>query len=836
MTERIAHWIARRFLRGRGLEIGALACPMPVAPGADVLHLDRLDPALQARHYPEVTAMGIREPDLVGEGDDLSCLRDASFDFLIASHLLEHVANPLRALMEWHRVLKPDGVLLLVVPDKRHTFDRDRERTPLGHLVWHLHEGRRVIESAHFLEWAAEVEKLEGEVAAARARELEVAGYAVHAHVWIDEDLDEILDYLARSELARFEVTQRFRGPEMTYHLVKPGPGSRRLRRLRVLAERALLIAREEGIAASARRAARYLKNRGRVYSPEVAHLRGDGAVSACARIEVLDLPRISILTPVKDPAPEHLEGALDSVRDQSHGRWEHILVDDGSRDAGVQALLARARRDGRRIVLRNTGVPGISGATQRALEAATGSHVVLLDHDDRLHPAALESVARTFWRGASYVYSDHDLIDPRGRRVSPQQKPAWSPELLLSTMYPGHLQAFERDRLLSIGGFRTEFDGSQDYDVALRYTEGLPAIEHLPRVLHHWRQSPGSAAADPGSKSWAQGRAMAALREALARRGRAGQVTAGLKPFTYRVAAVLDELPTVTAVLDASEAPDVTRTVLALAASDPAPCEILVIGAGRSAEATTGIPVTHFSPGAGESLAAALDRAASAARGDVILFVRGKVDLAHPGWMRPLLEQVVRPEVGLVGPRLTYPRGPVEFSASVAEEDGRVRRCRWGGRAQPAVLSLFAHCVREVTTIPAVGMMIRRAVWKDVGGFGGGDLIGDWLDVDLGFRIRWSGLLALYEPHAELHWCEPDPLPGHRRREQERLLADRWGVELSSDPHQAPEIRQSWLGTGSPPGPTPPEADPPAPASPAGESSAAPARAGYASAPAPPP
>lgn len=560
-------------------------------------------------------------------------------------------------------------------------------------------------------------------------------------------------------------------------------------------------------------------------------------------------MPLISVLTPVKDPVPEHLEQAIGSVREQGYGRWEHVLVDDGSRDAGVRALLARVRRDERRAVIGNDGRPGISGSTQRALERARGSHVVLLDHDDRLHPDALGAVARAFWRGASYVYSDHDLIDPEGRHVAPQVKPGWSPELLLATMYPGHLQGFERRRLLEIGGFRSAFDGSQDYDVALRYTEGLAAIEHLPRVLHHWRQAPGSAAANPGSKAWAQERAMAALREALERRRRTGRVTGGLLPFTYRFSGTLDGYPTVSAILDVTEASDpwdVARAVRALVSSRPAPIEILIAGgtggelsrigsaglpvvANRTGDALSAIgraaggasvtgrlaagPVRLVAPddalvtaecespalvpipsGAGESISCALDRAARRARGDVLLFVRGKVDLAQPGWLAPLLEQVVRPEVGQVGPRLTYPAGVVEHSGLVADEHGRVRRCRWGGRAQPVANSLHAHCVREVTTVPSVGMLMRREVFEQVGGFGEGSLRGEWLDVDLSFRVRWSGLLALYEPHGTLHWCEPDPLPAATRELQERVLAERWGVELVSDPHHAPSLRSSWL------------------------------------------
>ncbi|HRJ46989.1 MAG TPA: methyltransferase domain-containing protein [Opitutaceae bacterium] len=68
------------------------------------------------------------------EATALHGIADAGYDFLLSSHCLEHVANPLAALREWHRVVRPGGHLVLILPDPVHTFDHRRPVTTLAHL------------------------------------------------------------------------------------------------------------------------------------------------------------------------------------------------------------------------------------------------------------------------------------------------------------------------------------------------------------------------------------------------------------------------------------------------------------------------------------------------------------------------------------------------------------------------------------------------------------------------------------------------------------------------------------------------------------------------------
>ena len=161
----------------------------------------------------------------------------------------------------------------------------------------------------------------------------------------------------------------------------------------------------------------------------------------------------------------------------------------------------------------------GIAGNTNHALKMATGDFIACLDHDDVLAPFALYELARAAaeFPEADIFYSDEDRLSEKGKRHAPFFKPEWDPELLCASMYVGHLSAYRRSLALELGGFRKEFDLSQDYDFALRATERAREIRHLPHVLYHWREHPESGSA--GGKPHARKTNLAAVAEAMRRR-----------------------------------------------------------------------------------------------------------------------------------------------------------------------------------------------------------------------------------------------------------------------------------------------------------------------------
>lgn len=236
--------------------------------------------------------------------------------------------------------------------------------------------------------------------------------------------------------------------------------------------------------------------------------------------------PKISIVTPVLNTEPAILYECILSVRMQTYPYWQWILVDDGSARQDTKELLASGVLGDPRIqVIFAQQSQGISAATNKAIAQATGDFVVFLDHDDRISLEALGSIAETVHAcpDVDIVYSDRDMVSEQNERYLHLFKPDWSPETLLSGNYVFHLMCYRRTLLQQLHGLRSDFDGSQDYDLILRAAEYQPNVRHIAKILYHWRQHPSSVALHAGAKDYAFAAGLKALNAALTRRGIAG-------------------------------------------------------------------------------------------------------------------------------------------------------------------------------------------------------------------------------------------------------------------------------------------------------------------------
>ncbi len=189
--------LARKHLRGSGIEIGALHSPTPLGRGVTVQYVDRLNGQALADHYPELDHSQFVPVDIVDDAQTLGTIADRSQDFVVASHVLEHCEDPLGALASWLRVLRPGGRVLLAVPNRDQTFDRAREVTDWDHLVRDHEQDPAGSRAGHYLEWSTLVEGKSGETARQQARALEASGYSIHFHVW---DWERFQDFLHRAQ------------------------------------------------------------------------------------------------------------------------------------------------------------------------------------------------------------------------------------------------------------------------------------------------------------------------------------------------------------------------------------------------------------------------------------------------------------------------------------------------------------------------------------------------------------------------------------------------------------------------------------------------------------
>jgi predicted SAM-dependent methyltransferase len=204
---RVRAWVGAQFLRGEGIEIGALHEPLPIPAVARVRYVDRLPVDELRRQYPELDGKPLVPVDWLDDAETLTRVPDASQDFVIANHLLEHCQDPIGALANFLRVLRPGGVLYLAVPDKRFTFDQARETTQIQHLVDDHQRGPARSRRQHFEEWVdAFLSAESAEVKAAEVERLLSMDYSIHFHCWTQVEFLELLIAVRRGLDLPFEI------------------------------------------------------------------------------------------------------------------------------------------------------------------------------------------------------------------------------------------------------------------------------------------------------------------------------------------------------------------------------------------------------------------------------------------------------------------------------------------------------------------------------------------------------------------------------------------------------------------------------------------------------
>jgi len=478
-------------------------------------------------------------------------------------------------------------------------------------------------------------------------------------------------------------------------------------------------------------------------------------------------LPKISVVMPVYNPQIDFLESAIDSVIAQVYTNWELCIADDCSTDLTVAETLQNwiAKDDRIRIQFR-TENGNISAATNSAAALATGDIILFLDNDDELTPDALGEVALYFATHPTtdFLYSDDDKIDTKGRRFAPQFKPQWSPELLLSYMYLGHLCAVRKQIFEQIGGLRIGFEGSQDYDFALRATEISRHVAHLPLVLYHWRTAPGSTAISGAAKPASFAAGQKSIQDALNRRkinGNVAQHAWAIKenlgifaqdfpdsgPSVTVIIPTKNQLKLLKACLDSLENTTYKNYQIAVIdneSDDPKTLEYL--------KQLTCQVLRIKNPGGKFSFAAINNRAVEQVDSEYVLFLNNDTEVINPRWLSQMVGYAQIPDVGAVGARLLYPDGRIQHAGVIhGLHHGLAGHAfKLMDKHNRGYLSQ-AMVTRNYSAVTAACTITPRQLFLELGGFDEQNFAVAYNDVDYGYRLLARGYRCVYCPDAEL-------------------------------------------------------------------------------------
>jgi O-antigen biosynthesis protein len=497
---------------------------------------------------------------------------------------------------------------------------------------------------------------------------------------------------------------------------------------------------------------------------PRMDATRAEAIISAMPA-----LPRISILMPVYNVERRWLTSAVDSVRRQFYPHWELCLADDASTLAETRAALDElaAAGDARIKIVRLPANVGIAAATNAALQLASGDYVGLLDNDDTLTRDALLEVAREILaHDPDIVYSDEDKLDVDGRHVDAHFKSDFNLDYFLSINYLCHFMVLRRSVLDRIGGFRPGYDGAQDYDLLLRATESGERIRHIPKVLYHWRMTPGSTATASAAKpkSWDAG--LRALGESLQRRGIDARAEPGPYPNSYRVRRAIAAQPLVSILVPFRDKPDLLSTCILSLLGNTRYQHFEVVGIDNGSTD----PATHALMRQLEQRDARVrfvrfdqpfnyssinNFGAANAQGEHLLLLNNDTEIVAPEWLEAMLEHSQRPEVGVVGAKLLYPDQRIQHAGvivGIGGVAGHAHLLQPGD--QPGYFSR-AQLLQNLSAVTFACAMTRRAVWQELGGLNDRELSIAFNDIDYCLRAREAGYLVVYTPYATLYHHE---------------------------------------------------------------------------------
>jgi O-antigen biosynthesis protein len=527
--------------------------------------------------------------------------------------------------------------------------------------------------------------------------------------------------------------------------------------------------------------------------------------------------PLISVIIALGEASEAALSKSFESLISQLYPFWELCIAVDYLSEPLTKPFLLSSKARDPRIKLVRPGTVSSSESTNAALNATTGEFVTVLEAGDILAEHALYEVVIALGgsRQAEIVYSDNDRLDSEGKRTDPWFKPGWDPDLLLGLDYFSGLVVYRRDVVEKVGWLHPGLEGAELYDLALRITGATTPdrILHVPAILYHCRDAKTPVhSKDEVPKRPAMEAKCRAVREHLDSLGNPDALVQPAPHFPDAVHIVwpLPPIePCVSVIVPTRDRADLLAECVdgVLHRTDYRNLELLVVD-NDSVEPTalrlfdrlsseeSRVRILRY-PGP-FNYSALSNAAARKAKGDVLLLLNNDISVIDSGWLRELVSQVVRPDVGIVGAKLLYANQQVQHGGVMLGPHGHAAHVhRLAERNDPGYRGQLA-LPRTLSAVTAACAAIRRAVFFEVGGFDEINLPVGFNDIDLCLRLGDYGYRVIWTPFAELFHFESatrgkedvNPATHERFLREWKYLKKTWGSLLeSADPFHNPNL-----------------------------------------------
>ena len=516
--------------------------------------------------------------------------------------------------------------------------------------------------------------------------------------------------------------------------------------------------------------------------------------------------PKISILVPTYNTPIKLLKEMIDSVRNQSYSNWE-LCIADGSSDSNTKKIIQEyVNKDSRIKVNWLNQNYGISGNTNHAMGISSGDYIALFDHDDVLEPDALFEVVQSLQeKKHDIVYTDEDkLNNETGEYVDPNFKTDWNLDLFRSHNYITHLFVVKSSIVKEVGGFQSEYDGAQDYDLMFRCIEKSKSIYHIPKILYHWRIHEGSTAGDPESKMYAYEAGRKAIQAHLDRMHVKGKAIMLEKPLygLYRVEYEMDEEPLVSTIIPNYEHVDVLKTCIdsLYEVNTYSNIEIIIVENNSKKQETfeyyeslkkehDNIKVVTWNDEFNYS--AINNFGVKHARGEYILLLNNDTEVIGENALKEMVSNCMREEVGVVGAKLLYADDTIQHAGVVIGFDGYAGHIFTNLMNDDYGYMMRAIISSDYSAVTAACLMTKKSIWNEVGGLDEQFKVA-CNDVDYCLKVRDLNKLVVYDAFSLWHHYESksrgyedSPEKKARYEDEVNRWAKKWNKYLpNNDPY----------------------------------------------------
>jgi len=492
---------------------------------------------------------------------------------------------------------------------------------------------------------------------------------------------------------------------------------------------------------------------------------------------------KISIIAPLYNTQEEDLVKMIESVIAQTYGNWELCMADGSDEEHEYVRLISEryAKNDNRIKYRKLEKNLGISHNSNMAIEMSGGEYIGLLEHDDVLHPSALYEVMTVICaKDADFIYTDEASFSSGGKITLKRHKPDYAVDTLCSYNYISRFTVFSRTLMDKAGMFRSEFDGSQDYDLILRYTSIASRVYHISKILYFHRSR---ASSNVDKKMDVLSAAENAITDHLKRRGISAHVESKLGfPGFYRVIYELEDRPLVSIIIpNRNNAPLLRKCLSSIMEKTTYENYEIIIVENNSTDSSVFtlykelerysiIRVVYWEE-EGFNYSKICNLGAGRAAGRHLLFLNNDIEVITPNWIEEMLMYSQRDDVGAVGCKLYFSNRTIQHAGVVLGVKGTAAHIYYGASNKSAGYMGKLHVVQNLSAVTAACMMVRKQVFEETGFFDP-EFHGSYNDVDLCLKIRKAGYLVVWTPYAEAYHLESRSRGYNLTRDKKHKLA----------------------------------------------------------------